>query len=156
MVQTFILSFILVLSILPQVSATDLRGALEASASGLRAQSARLKMHAENIANADSILTEDGEAYRKKQAIMVTKVNRKTGLNEVVLERIVEDTRTPLKQIYDPNHPLADDNGMLTYSNVTTLTESADMRRASRMYEANMQAIEVSKEMLTRTVQMLR
>lgn len=155
-ILTYILTFSVAWFAMPEAKAMDINNAIAASASGLRAQSTRLKMHAENIANADSILTENGEAYRKKQAIVVTKYNRRTGVNEVSVERIVEDRRTPFNRTFDPNHPLADENGLLTFSNVNTLAESADMRAASRLYEANLQAIEVSKEMLSRTVQMLR
>ena len=133
----------------------DLMQSINVSASGLRAQSARMKMHAENLANADSIISNKGTAYQRKQMLFEAEVNKQTGLTEVQAQ-VVADTKSPFKTVYDPSHPLADEKGLLYYPNVNTLQESTDMRQASRMYEANMQAIESAKEMMARSLDMLR
>ena len=131
--------------------AADLFQSMSISTSGMAAQSTRLKIISENIANADSVVTDEGSAYRRKQILFRTEVDKATGLNRVEVDRIREDRTTPLKQVHDPAHPLADEQGFVAYPNVNTFVESLDLQEASRMYEANMQAIESAKTMMARS-----
>lgn len=134
----------------------DLMKAIDVSASGMSAQSARMQMISENIANAESVVTESGGPYRRKTIQFETVLNRHTGLQEVQVRKISPDYTTPLKQVYNPGHEMADENGYVAHPNVNTLLENVDMRDASRMYEANMKTIEVAKEMMVRSIDLLR
>jgi flagellar basal-body rod protein FlgC len=134
----------------------DLMKSVQVSASGMAAQSTRMQMISENIANADSLITETGEPYRRKLITFEAEINRATGLTEVQVKHIKSDYETPFKKEYAPHHPLADDKGFISKPNVTTLLESVDMRSATRAYEANMSAIESAKEMMVKSLDMLR
>lgn len=135
----------------------DLGQAMQISGSGMRAQSARMKVITENIANADSILGENGqEPYRKQLVFLQPVTNSQTGASEVQLVRIEQDFNTPFTQEYNPTHPLANAEGFIQKPNVNTLMESADLREAARSYEANLSAIETTKQMMRRTADILR
>ncbi|MFZ2619629.1 MAG: flagellar basal body rod protein FlgC [Alphaproteobacteria bacterium] len=134
----------------------DLMGAINVSASGMSAQTARMKVLSENIANADSITGNNGGAYRRKQVFFKAELDRATGLTKVAVDRIKEDKQTPLKLVFEPANPLADERGYVAYPNVDTLVESTDMRQATRAYEANLQAIESAKEMMARSLDLIR
>jgi flagellar basal-body rod protein FlgC len=134
----------------------DLMKAMAVSAGGMKAQSARIKMVTENIANADSIISEGGGPYRRKQMFFRAEVDRATGMTHVKVDKVARDYKTELKQIYEPAHPLADARGFVAYPNVDTLTENMDLRDAARMYEANMRAIDAVKEVASRTLDLLR
>ena len=75
---------------------------------------------------------------------------------EPKIAREYKDIQTPLKPIYDPSHELADENGFVLYPNVDTFVEQTDMRTATRSYEANLTAIESAKEMMVRSIELLR
>lgn len=134
----------------------DLMKAVQVSASGMAAQSSRMQVISENIANADSLITETGEAYRRKLITFEAEINRATGMTEVQVKHIKSDYSTPFKKEYNPHHPLADDKGFISKPNVTTLLESVDMRDASRAYEANMSVINAAKEMMVKSIDMIR
>lgn len=134
----------------------DLLRSIDISASGMAAQSRMMKVTAENIANADSVMTETGEAYRKQQVFFKTEVDRATGMNKVVVADVKPDTKTPFNYVYEPAHPLANEKGFVAYPNVNTFTENTNMRAAARSYEANMQAIEAAKSMASRSLDLLR
>ncbi len=134
----------------------DLLQSINISSSGMAAQSARLKMLSENIANADSVVTENGQPYRRKIMTFETVLDKQSGLQKVQIAKVTEDTKTPMKNVFEPSHPMADEKGFVSYPNVNTLVESLDMREASRMYEANMQAIESAKTMMARSMDLLR
>lgn len=134
----------------------DLMKSIEVSASGMNAQSRRMQVISENIANADSLITETGEPYRRKLITFEAAINRATGLTEVEVKHVKPDYETPLKREYAPHHPLADERGFIAKPNVNTMLEQVDMRNASRAYEANMSAIESAKEMMVRSIDMLR
>ncbi|MDD9912544.1 MAG: flagellar basal body rod protein FlgC [Alphaproteobacteria bacterium] len=134
----------------------DLLKAMDVSAGGMAAQSARVKMIAENIANADSVITDEGTAYRRKQIQFKADLDKASGLTHVHIDRIIEDDKTPFRKVYEPSHPAANDQGFVLYPNVDTMVETVDLREATRMYEANMQAIESAKEMMARSMDLLR
>lgn len=134
----------------------DLMQSINVSVGGMYAQSQRMKVAAENIANADSVISESGGAYRRQQLYFQSEVNKATGMTEVKVAKVAPDMKTPMNIVYEPGHDLADENGFVEYPNVTTQTESMDMRQASRMYEANMTAIESAREMMLRSIDMLR
>ncbi|MEC9291464.1 MAG: flagellar basal body rod protein FlgC [Pseudomonadota bacterium] len=134
----------------------DLMDSMQTSLAGLRVQSARMTMLSENIANAESVQTPEGGPYRRQMMTFKAEVNRQTGMVEPKIAREYKDTQTPLKPIYDPSHELADENGFVLYPNVDTFVEQTDMRTATRSYEANLTAIESAKEMMVRSIELLR
>lgn len=134
----------------------DLMKSLFISASGLKAQNGRMRVIAENIANANSTArTPDEEPYRRKIPTFKAQFDRELGADKVELGRIVEDT-SDFKSNYMPGHPAADENGYVLQPNVNTLIETTDMREAQRSYEANLNVIETTRKMLQRTIDILR
>ncbi|MDJ0627391.1 MAG: flagellar basal body rod protein FlgC [Rhodobacter sp.] len=128
---------------------SDLFQTLAASASGMRAQAARLRHVSENIANADT------PGYRRKTAPFrqIVEAGRATGLVETGRVRL--DQRD-LPQVYDPGHPLADKTGHYDGSNVDLVVEIADAREAQRSYEANLRMFDQARQMSTRLIELLR
>lgn len=134
----------------------ELENSMMISASGLRAQSIRMRVIAENIANQDSIATSPGDMpYRRKIVNFKNVMDRALGVARIEVDKISYD-RSDFGKRYDPGHPAADSNGYITTSNVTGLIEAMDMRQAQRSYEANLNAIEASRNMMLRTVELLR
>ncbi|MCH5268011.1 MAG: flagellar basal body rod protein FlgC [Lachnospiraceae bacterium] len=127
------------------------------SATGMTAQRTRLDIISQNIANVNSTRDADGNVYRRKSVIFEEKnyvsfsdslVNATGNLGKgVKISQIFEDTEEPLKKVYDPSHPDADEDGYVYYPNVNTVTEMTDMIDASRSYEANVTAFNASKNM---------
>tara|TARA_R110000868_G_scaffold262401_2_gene521016 strand:+ start:3281 stop:3688 length:408 start_codon:yes stop_codon:yes gene_type:complete len=134
----------------------DLMKSIAVSTSGMNAQSSRMQVISENIANAESIVTENGGPYRRKLITFESVVNRETGLTEVGVKSIKSDYDTPLNREYQPHHPLADAQGFIAKPNVSTLIEKVDMRDAARAYEANMAAIESAKAMMVKSLDLLK
>lgn len=135
----------------------DLMQAMKVSGSGIKAQSARMKVISENIANADSIIGENGqEPYRRQMVFLEANSKSGGGVAEVKLARVMDDYVEPFKREYNPSHPLADQEGFVRKPNVDTTMESADLREAARSYEANLSAIETTKQMMQRTMSILR
>jgi flagellar basal-body rod protein FlgC len=135
---------------------TDMNAALNIAASGLRAQTARMKVIAENIANANSTAPNAGaDPYRRKVATFGQVLDRETGTNEVKMTGVSAD-RSEFRLRYDPTHPGADANGYVKMPNVNTLIESMDMREAQRAYEANLNVVESARAMMSRTIDLLR
>lgn len=134
----------------------DLVNSLHIAASGMKAQSDRLRVVSENIANADSLPTRPGEdPYRRKVISFRSELDRELGADKVEVYKYGYD-KSDFKKKYDPGHPAADAEGYVLTPNVNTVMEMVDMREAQRGYEANLNMIEVSKGMLQRTVDMLR
>lgn len=126
------------------------------AASGLRAQSGRMRVISENMANADSTAkAADGEPYRRKIPTFKTHFDRELGADTVSLDRIKEDS-TDFRLRYEPGHPAADQNGYVKLPNVNTLIEAMDFREAQRTYEANLNLITASRRMISRTLEILR
>lgn len=135
---------------------SDMSSALGIAASGLRAQTARMKVIAENIANANSTGTTPGAVpYTRQIPIFRQMVDRETGAAMVRMSGVQRD-QGEFRLRYDPNHPAADGAGMVRLPNVNTLVESMDMREAQRAYEANLNVVESARAMLTRTIDLLR
>lgn len=135
---------------------SDLINSLHIAASGMKAQSDRLRIVSENIANADSLPTRPGETpYRRKVLSFRNELDRELGIDTVQVNKYGYD-KSEFKKKYDPGHPAADADGYVLLPNVNTVLEMVDMKEAQRGYEANLNVIEVSKGMLQRTVDMLR
>jgi flagellar basal-body rod protein FlgC len=134
----------------------DILKSMMVAASGLRAQTARMKVIAENIANANSTATTPGgEPYRRKIPAFRSELDRQSGISMV---RMSHTTRDPsdFGKRFDPSHPAADETGYVRLPNVNSLVEMMDMREAQRSYEANLNVIESSRQMLQRTIDLLR
>lgn len=129
---------------------------LAIAASGMKAQGDRLRVVSENIANADSTAkTPEGEPYRRKLVIFQNTLDKELGINTVKVSTRTHDM-SEFRKKYDPTHPAADTQGYVLYPNVNSIVEMMDMREARRGYEANLNVVEVSKSMLSRTIDLLR
>ena len=134
----------------------SLQVALHIAASGLQAQSMRLRVVSENIANAQSTGSAPGaDPYARKTVSFESEMDRALGANLVEVKSIGVDS-TPFKLERDPGNPAADDNGMVKMPNVDVLVELADMREANRSYEANLQVAKQSADMLTTTISLMK
>ncbi len=134
----------------------DLQNTMLIAASGMRAQTSRLKVLAENIANSNSLGTAPGEdPYRRQIPSFKTELDRETGARLVHMTKTVPD-QSAFGLRHDPNHPAADENGYVKTPNVSSLIESVDMRQAQRSYEANLNVIEASRSMIMRTIDLLQ
>jgi flagellar basal-body rod protein FlgC len=134
----------------------DLQKAMRVSASGMSAQSTRMRVIAENLANSDSLgETPGAEPYRRKTISFRNVLDRQLGAETVRPSRIGTD-KTAFQRRYDPGHPAADQEGYVLAPNVNNLIEAMDMRQAQRSYDANINVIETSKSMITRTIDLLR
>jgi len=134
----------------------DLESALHISASGMRVQGTRLRVISENIANANSTAqTAGGEPYRRKLVTFANLMDRQLGVDTVQVDKIGTDS-TAFGREFNPGHPAADESGYVLTSNVNTLVEMADMREAQRSYQANLRAIQASRDMLQKTIEILR
>ena len=134
----------------------ELNTALAISARGMDAQTTRLRVIAENLANQDTTgSTPGGAPYRRKTVTFGNQVDRVLGSSTVAVTQVGRDTTDfPLR--YDPGHPAADKNGYVRVPNVNSFVEVMDMREAERSYAANLAVMQVSRSMLTRTVDMLK
>jgi len=133
-----------------------LSATLRIASSGLQAQGTRLRVIAENIANADSTApSAGGDPYRRKTISFTTSLDRASGTEVVKVKQIGRD-RSDFQLAYDPSHPAADDKGYVKKPNVQPLVEMMDMREAGRAFEASMNVIEQSRAMMTRVVDLLR
>ena len=134
----------------------ELTKSTEIAISGMKAQSQRLRVVSENLANSDSLAqTPEGTPYRRKVVTFKNELDRATGINKVKVDKVRADS-AEFQRRYDPKHPAADRDGYVLAPNVNPLIELMDMREAQRSYEANMNVINTSRTMLSRTVEMLR
>ena len=134
----------------------DLVKSMNIAASGLKTQGTRLRVLAENIANADSTAQEPGgKPYRRKLVTFANALDRAIGAEMPYVKGITVD-RSEFGRRYEPGHPAADEDGYLLVSNVNSLIELTDMREAQRSYEANLQAIRSSQSMIQQTIDILR
>ncbi len=134
----------------------DFLKSMEVAASGLRAQSGRMRVIAENIANADSTsLKPGGDPYRRKIPTFKAALDNELGISKVELGRIKTDN-TEFKTKFEPGHPAADAQGYVKLPNVNSLIETVDMREAQRSYEANLNVITTTRTMMQRTLDILR
>ncbi|THK38041.1 flagellar basal body rod protein FlgC [Ensifer sp. MPMI2T] len=133
-----------------------LTSALKVSASGLQAESTRLRIVSENIANARSTGDTPGaDPYRRKTISFTAEVDRASGASLVDIQRLgTDDSNFNIE--FDPGNPAADEKGMVKMPNVNVLIEMADMREANRAYEANLQTIKQSRDLISQTIDLLR
>lgn len=134
----------------------DLNTSMIVAASGMRAQSTRMRIIAENIANANSTSqVHGGDPYRRKVATVKPDFDRELDATLVKPGKPVADM-TDFRMQFDPGNPAADSKGYVKLPNVNALIEVMDMREAQRSYEADISVMEASKAMLARTVDLLR
>jgi flagellar basal-body rod protein FlgC len=134
----------------------DLFKTLRISAAGLKAEGERMRVVAENLANADTISDQPGgDPYRRKLVTFKNALDRVLGTNLVKTNGIVAD-KTDFQRKFDPGNPAADANGFVLTSNVKPLIEMMDLREAQRSYEANLSVVDASRTMLLRTIDVLR
>jgi len=127
------------------------------SASGMTAQRLRMDIISQNIANINTTRDENGNVYKRKNVVFSEKdvtpfgniLMKASGTNGngVKVTSIVEDNETAMRQVYDPSHPDANEDGYVTYPNVNTVQEMTDLIDATRSYEANVTAFNATKNM---------
>jgi flagellar basal-body rod protein FlgC len=133
----------------------DLKSAIETSISGMTSQGTRMRIIAENIANAQSTARgPNGDPYRRRVVSFANELDRASGAQLVTIKG-VETDKAEFETTYDPNHPAADANGYVRMPNVNTLIETMDMKQAQRSYEANLAAVKASQNMMVRTLDLL-
>jgi flagellar basal-body rod protein FlgC len=120
------------------------------SGSAMSAQAQRLNTVASNLANADSVTSASGQAYRAKQVVFEA-VATAGGGTGVKVQQVVEDA-SPLKQVYDPKHPMADAKGYVSMPNVNVVDEMVNMLSASRSYQTNVETMNAAKTLLLKTL----
>lgn len=128
--------------------------AMRVAASGMRAQQARMRIIAENLANANSTSrTAGGDPYRRQ--VPVFQPQAVDGGEGVRMSRVEQDQKA-FRSVYDPGHPAANPEGYVSLPNVDPLIEALDMKEAQRAYEANLNVIETARSMEMRTLELLR
>ena len=141
----------------------SLFSALSVSASGMSAQRTRAELLVENLANSETTRTPEGGPYRRKDAIFATEAQPSqfasmfqdelgTGVN---ISEVVEDTREPDRR-YLPGHPDADAQGYVAFPRINPAEDMVDLMGASRGYQANVAAIGAVKDMINRSIDLLR
>jgi flagellar basal-body rod protein FlgC len=119
--------------------------------SAMSAQSQRLNTVSSNIANADSTTSASGEPYRAKQVVFSAIPVGPSASRGVKVEKVVED-QSPLRQVYDPKHPQADEKGYVTMPNVNVIEEMVNMISATRSYQTNVETMNSAKSLLMKTL----
>jgi len=134
----------------------DLNKALNISAAGMDAQTMRLRVIAENLANQDITGSAPGaDAYRRKTITFENRVDASTGAGTVKVKRIGQDKAEQLLR-YDPSNPAANADGYVKTPNVNSFIEVMDMREAERSYSANLSVLQATRTMLNRTIDLLK
>ena len=129
---------------------------LKVAASGLEAQSTRIRIVSENLANARSTGDTPGaDPFRRKTVTFAAELDRASGASLVEVERLGFDEGAVSTE-YDPGNPAANADGVVKMPNVNMLIEMADMREANRSYEANLQSIKQSRDLISATIDLLR
>lgn len=135
---------------------TDFLSSLKIAATGMHAQTARMRVIAENLANADSAgKTPQEEPYRRRIPTFQAVMDDELGGRTVQIGRVAYDM-SDFESRFEPGHPAADERGYVRYPNVNSLIETMDMREAQRTYEANLNVVTVTRQMLGRTIDILR
>jgi len=133
----------------------DLATSMLVAASGMRAQSARMRTIAENLANANSTApTAGADPYRRKIPTMTANFDRELNATVAQAGKPVQDM-SEFRSQYDPGNPVADAKGYVKLPNVNSLVEIMDMREAQTSYEADVNVLDASKTMLSRTIDLL-
>ena len=135
--------------------------ALDVSSSGLSVQRARMDLISQNIANVNTTRTEDGTPYRRQALLIGTEGNdfatyltnaQGKGASAKAMIKGVYEDGSELQRVYEPNHPDADEEGYVLKPNVNIVTEMVDMISATRSYEANITAMDSSKNMAMQAI----
>jgi flagellar basal-body rod protein FlgC len=136
--------------------AGDLNQALNVSASGMDAQTARLRVIAQNIANQDTTGSSPGaDPYRRKTITFESAMDKQAGVEGVRVKNIgTDESEPPLR--YDPANPAANASGYVKLPNVNTFIEVMDMREAERSYSANLSVMQATRSMLNKTIDLLK
>ncbi len=136
------------------------------SSSGMSAQRLRMDIISQNIANVNTTRDENGDSYKRQMVVFAEKnvhtfdnvlktaQGGTTVSNGVKVTQIIADDKTPMKMVYDPSHPDADDEGYVAYPNVNTVTEMTDLIDASRSFEANVTAFNATKNMALKSLEL--
>lgn len=136
---------------------SDLLATMKISSAGMRAQSERVRVIAQNVANADTAPSKPGEKpYTRKTITFKNVLDREDNVNLVKVDKIEQDTKAEYTTKYMPGHPAADANGYVQMPNVTSLIEMMDMREASKSYEANMGIYTQTRDMASKTINLLQ
>ncbi|MEO0411779.1 MAG: flagellar basal body rod protein FlgC [Pseudomonadota bacterium] len=134
----------------------DFGSSIMISSAGMKAQGARMRVIAENLANSSSIAgSQDEDPYRRKTVSFTNSLDRELGARMVKVDKVGTDS-SEFGRRYDPGHPAADTDGYVRTTNVNSLVETNDMREAQRTYQANLSAIDAAKTMMMRTLDLLR
>lgn len=123
----------------------------DVAGSAMNAQSQRLNTVASNLANADSATSANGQPYKAKQVVFAAAPVGPTGATGVNVAEVIEDP-SPMKVVYDPKNPLADDKGYVTMPNVNVVEEMVNMISASRSYQSNVDMMNTTKTLLLKTL----
>ncbi|WP_137132539.1 flagellar basal body rod protein FlgC [Rhizobium sp. FY34] len=133
-----------------------LSAASKIAGSGLEAQATRLRIVSENIANARSTGDTPGaDPYRRKTITFGAELDKVSGAQVVSVKKLGTD-QSKFVEEYDPGSPAADDKGMVKMPNVNMLIEMADLREANRTYDANLQTIKQTRELVAATIDLLK
>lgn len=133
----------------------DLKSTMQVSASGLQAQSLRMRVIAENLANQDSVAsTPGGNPYRRR--VVTFQPDIEGSEPKGVKVQGIQSDNSAFTRVYKPGHPAADAQGYVLMPNVNGLVETADMQEAQRSYEANLTSIEAAKSLTMRTIDLLK
>lgn len=127
----------------------DLFKAMFTASDGMRAQSVRLRLIGENVANADT------PGYHRKQVSFETVLDRASGASTIKPGRVRLDP-APFRESYEPGHPLADAQGIVRFSNVNSLIEMADAREANQSFQANLTIFDQARRMYGGVLDLLR
>ena len=119
--------------------------------SAMAAQGQRLNVVASNLANADSATGAEGKPYQAKQVVFSTTPVGGEGVSGVRVSGVVTDP-SPMREVYDPKHPLANDKGFVTMPNVNVVDEMVNMLSASRAYQNNVEVMNTAKSLLIKTL----
>jgi flagellar basal-body rod protein FlgC len=123
------------------------------SGSAVSAQSQRLNVVASNLANVDTVAGPDRQPYKARHVVFSTTPMGDVGSSGVSVSQVVEDN-SPGRRVHDPQHPQADSEGYVTYSNVNAVEEMVNMISASRSYQNNVEVMSTAKTLLSKTLQM--
>jgi len=132
---------------------------LEISTTGMMAQKVRMNIVSSNLANLNSTRDIDGLPYRRKipvfEAVLDKEMKNSLPLSKVRVKEVIEDN-APFKMKYDPTNPLADNEGYVQLPNIDPMREMVDMISAMRSYEANLTAFNTHKQMLLKSLEIIR
>jgi flagellar basal-body rod protein FlgC len=134
----------------------DFLKSISIATSGLRAQAGRMRVIAENVANAESTPQAPGtDPYRRRIPSFRSEVDRALDARVIAMGPVRTD-QSDFRMKYEPGHPAADANGNVRYPNVNSMIEMTDMREAQRSYEANVNVIGATRRMIQRTLEILK